>query len=114
MASVSVSPNHRVGPNSLDVGKLKPVISPHQDVFSRFISGSGAPYWVLEAFGLNPRRVHQTGAAVLHNLWQSDSDGGVEGRKAAEHGSAGEWPDSMLFPASGVNRAVHRVGPTKS
>ncbi|OCF45458.1 hypothetical protein I317_00705 [Kwoniella heveanensis CBS 569] len=41
-------------------------ISAHQDAFSRFISGSGAPYWALVAGGLNPRRLHQTGSATLH------------------------------------------------
>nr|XP_019013519.1 uncharacterized protein I206_01588 [Kwoniella pini CBS 10737]OCF52300.1 hypothetical protein I206_01588 [Kwoniella pini CBS 10737] len=50
---------------------MRVFISPHQDVFSRFISGSGAPYWVLVALGLNPKRIHQTGSAVVHQSFFS-------------------------------------------
>nr|XP_018263853.1 uncharacterized protein I303_03727 [Kwoniella dejecticola CBS 10117]OBR86011.1 hypothetical protein I303_03727 [Kwoniella dejecticola CBS 10117] len=50
---------------------MRVFISPHQDVFSRFTSGSGAPYWVLVALGLNPKRIHQTGSAVVHQCWST-------------------------------------------
>ena len=70
------------------------VISPHQDVFSRFISGSGAPYWALEAVGLNPRRIHQTGSGVIHSAWETQGRGGDEGIAAAKEGKVGSWPDS--------------------
>jgi len=73
------------------------VISPHQDVFSRFISGSGAPYWALEAVGLNPRRIHQTGAGVIHSAWGTQGRGGDEGIAAAKEGKVGAWPDSACF-----------------
>lgn len=72
------------------------VISPHQDVFSRYMSGSGAPYWSIEAMGINPRRVHQTGAAVVHAEWKKQGWGGEEGRETAERGEVGDWPDSAL------------------
>ncbi len=52
------------------------VVSPHQDVFSRFTGGSGAPYWRSEALGINPRRVHQTAASVLHCEWATQMNGG--------------------------------------
>lgn len=71
------------------------VISPHQDVFSRFTGGSGAPYWAVEALGINPRRVHQTAASVLHCEWASQMNGGEEGLQAAREGKAGPWPDSQ-------------------
>ncbi|WVF72138.1 hypothetical protein IAT40_006950 [Kwoniella sp. CBS 6097] len=58
-------------------------ISAHQDVFSRFISGSGAPYWALLAVGLNPRRLHGTGSAVVHNCYSKGGLGGEEGIKEA-------------------------------
>ncbi|KAL7423982.1 hypothetical protein Q5752_001567 [Cryptotrichosporon argae] len=78
-------------------------ISPHQDVFSRFLSGSGAPYWALLALGIHPRRVHQTGSAVLHHQWAREGFGGVEGREAATRGDQGDWPD-MIW-----NTNLHRL-----
>jgi hypothetical protein len=41
-------------------------IDPHQDVWSRFSGGDGAPCWTLEAAGLNVTRFAETGAAVTH------------------------------------------------
>jgi hypothetical protein len=43
-------------------------IDPHQDVWSRFTGGDGAPGWTLEAVGFDIRRLHETGAAVLHQF----------------------------------------------
>lgn len=42
-------------------------IDPHQDVWSRFSGGSGAPGWTFELAGLDIRRFHQTGAALVQN-----------------------------------------------
>lgn len=41
-------------------------VDPHQDVWSRWSGGDGAPYWTLEAAGLEPRHFHASGAAILH------------------------------------------------
>ncbi len=41
-------------------------IDPHQDVWSRFSGGDGAPGWTLEAVGLDPTRFAETGAAIVH------------------------------------------------
>ena len=41
-------------------------IDPHQDVWSRFSGGDGAPGWTLEAVGFDLTRLHATGAAFLH------------------------------------------------
>jgi hypothetical protein len=69
-------------------------ISAHQDVFSRFISGSGAPIWVLIALGLNPRRLNQTGAAVVHAQWAEEGWGGEEGKIEAGKEGFSDFPDS--------------------
>jgi hypothetical protein len=44
-------------------------IDPHQDVWSRFTGGDGAPLWTLEKAGLNATHFSETGAAVVHNLY---------------------------------------------
>ena len=41
-------------------------VDPHQDVYSRFSGGDGAPGWTLEAAGFNMRNFKETGAAIVH------------------------------------------------
>lgn len=41
-------------------------IDPHQDVWSRFTGGDGAPGWTLEAVGFEMTRFAETGAAICH------------------------------------------------
>jgi hypothetical protein len=43
-------------------------IDPHQDVWSRFTGGDGAPGWTLEAAGFDVTKLHETGAAVLQQF----------------------------------------------
>jgi hypothetical protein len=45
-------------------------IDPHQDVWSRFTGGDGAPGWTLEAAGMDMTRLVETGAAVVHNQYE--------------------------------------------
>jgi len=47
---------------------LRVYIDPHQDVWSRFSGGDGAPGWTLEAVGFDLRRLHATGAAFVQQL----------------------------------------------
>lgn len=44
------------------------IIDPHQDVWSRFSGGDGAPGWTLEAVGFHLDRIQETGAAILHQF----------------------------------------------
>ena len=41
-------------------------IDPHQDVWSRFSGGDGAPGWTFEVVGLDVTRFAETGAAIVH------------------------------------------------
>jgi hypothetical protein len=45
---------------------IRVFIDPHQDVWSRFTGGDGAPGWTLEAVGFDLPNLHASGAAILH------------------------------------------------
>ena len=45
---------------------LQLFIDPHQDAWSRFSGGDGAPGWTLEAAGLDMTNFAPTGAAIVH------------------------------------------------
>jgi glycosyl hydrolase family 5/cellulase (glycosyl hydrolase family 5) len=46
-------------------------VDPHQDVWSRFSGGDGAPGWTFEAVGLDITQFSAPGAAVVHQLYDS-------------------------------------------
>ncbi|CAJ0843020.1 16713_t:CDS:10 [Entrophospora sp. SA101] len=46
---------------------IKCFIDPHQDCWSRFSGGSGAPGWTFEVAGLDMTKFKSTGAAYVHN-----------------------------------------------
>jgi len=47
-------------------------IDPHQDVWSRWTGGDGAPMWTLEAAGFEPSRLFASGAAILNQEMGKD------------------------------------------
>ncbi|KAF9539058.1 hypothetical protein EC957_005832 [Mortierella hygrophila] len=51
---------------------FKVMIDFHQDVWSRFSGGSGAPLWTFYAAGLDPHHFAATGAAAVHNTLQDN------------------------------------------
>src|SRR3954467_5773738 len=54
---------------------IRMVIDPHQDVWSRFSGGDGAPGWTFEAIGFDLPKLHPTGAAFV----QQPPDGPLPG-----------------------------------
>ncbi len=44
-------------------------IDPHQDVWSRWTGGDGAPGWTLEAVGMDLTKLAATGAAISHQTY---------------------------------------------
>ncbi len=66
---------------------LKLFIDPHQDVWSRFCGGDGAPGWTLEAAGFDLTALHQTGAAFLHQVH-------------------GDPPPRLIWPTNGTKLAA--------
>ncbi|KAG0013290.1 hypothetical protein BGZ81_001096, partial [Podila clonocystis] len=51
---------------------FKVMIDFHQDVWSRFSGGSGAPLWTFHLAGLDPHNFAATGAAAVHNTVAPD------------------------------------------
>ena len=44
-------------------------IDPHQDVWSRFSGGDGAPGWTFDLVGMDITKFHETGAAIVHQTY---------------------------------------------
>ena len=48
--------------------EIRMFIDPHQDVWSRFSGGDGAPGWTFELVGLDITKFQETGAAFTHQI----------------------------------------------
>ncbi|MDR3145164.1 MAG: cellulase family glycosylhydrolase [Treponema sp.] len=44
-------------------------MDPHQDAWSRWTGGDGAPLWTLEKLGMDPEKLDITGAALTHQRY---------------------------------------------
>lgn len=47
-------------------------IDPHQDVWSRYSGGDGAPAWTFDVVGMDITKFKQTGAATVHQTYDGD------------------------------------------
>lgn len=48
------------------------IMDPHQDVWSRYCGGSGAPLWTLHLAGLNPKNFKVTETALLESHFEEE------------------------------------------
>ncbi|KIM25743.1 glycoside hydrolase family 5 protein [Serendipita vermifera MAFF 305830] len=76
------------------------MVSMHQDVWSRFSGGSGAPAWTLEAVGFNLENLEVTGAVWLD---------GVRDKKLVERGV---WPTGYQKLAAATMATCFWAGDT--
>ncbi len=71
-----------------DAHGLSVYIDPHQDMWSRFTGGDGAPGWTLQAVGFDLPRLHETGAAFLHQHHDGPLPGLIWPTNATKLGAA--------------------------
>ncbi|CAI6611846.1 ANM_collapsed_G0027490.mRNA.1.CDS.1 [Saccharomyces cerevisiae] len=68
-------------------------LDPHQDVWSRFSGGSGAPLWTLYCAGFQPANFLATNAAILHNYY-------IDPKTGREVGKDEESYPKMVWPTN--------------
>lgn len=56
------------------IGGIYVYLDPHQDVWSRFSGGDGAPMWTLYAAGFDPKNFVVTEAAMIENAFPADPE----------------------------------------
>lgn len=55
-----------------EIGGIYVYLDPHQDVWSRFSGGDGAPLWTLYAAGFDPKNFEVTESALIQNYYPQD------------------------------------------
>lgn len=87
---------------------IKCFICVHQDVWSRFSGGSGAPGWTFEAAGLDIEAFTDTGAAYVHG---PDEERRANGKvKANEPSGPFLWPSGYQKLAASTMAALFWAG----
>jgi hypothetical protein len=71
-------------------------IDPHQDVWSRWTGGDGAPAWTLEKLGMNLDRLDASGAAITRQRY-AEFHGGKPFPKMAWPGNYNRYAAATLF-----------------
>ena len=67
-------------------------IDPHQDVWSRWTGGDGAPAWTLEKLGIDLEKLDETGAAITRQRYG-------EFHKSRKHPEGEPFP-KMMWPSN--------------
>ena len=67
-------------------------LDPHQDVWSRWTGGDGAPAWTLEKLGIDLDKIDATGAAITRQRY-------AEFHKTAKHPGGEPFP-RMMWPSN--------------
>ncbi|CAI4065437.1 hypothetical protein N7582_003049 [Saccharomyces uvarum] len=78
--------------NSVEQG-MYVYLDPHQDVWSRFSGGSGAPLWTLYCAGFQPANFQATDAAIIHNYY-------IDPKTGREIGKDEESYPKMVWPTN--------------
>ncbi|KAF4657520.1 hypothetical protein FOL47_008402 [Perkinsus chesapeaki] len=80
------------------------LIDPHQDAWSRWTGGDGAPRWTLEKIGFNPEKLSECGTCFLHqhNLSDEANPEGFFPRMS--------WPVNNLFYPAATMWAIFFAG----
>jgi hypothetical protein len=71
---------------------IKVFIDPHQDVWSRWTGGDGAPAWTLEKLGIDLEKLDTTGAAITRQRY-------AEFHKSRKHPEGESFP-RMMWPSN--------------
>ncbi|KAL3896641.1 MAG: hypothetical protein SGCHY_003938 [Lobulomycetales sp.] len=79
-------------------------IDPHQDTWSRFSGGSGAPGWTFEVIGLDLTKFKATGASHIHQLLGED--------ESEDRGNIALWATNYTKLACATAMTVFFAGNT--
>lgn len=91
----------------MDEHGIRVIICAHQDVWSRFSGGSGAPGWTFEKAGLDIEGFKATGAAFVHNLFGEE---GNTDSKRKEPVGAFVWPSGYQKMAAATMATLFWAG----
>lgn len=91
---------------------LKCFLCAHQDVWSRFSGGSGAPGWTFELAGMDIHAFTETGAAYIHCVDEKQKrEAKVQtGKKDKEAGGAFLWPSGYQKLAASTMATLFWAG----
>ena len=91
---------------------IRVLMDPHQDVWSRWTGGDGAPRWTLEKLGMNVDKLDATGAAITANDKKAFAQKEALQRKEAFPQKAMIWPVNYSLYAAATMFTLFFAGNT--